>query len=98
MNITSSSLKVAYFLFFNDLAYKLLGNAYRISLLNRKIYAIDPSDKITHITMKITIIPENMDVRKKTLSLKQVTFVFVAKELTALSDIFLTFGGDAPHW
>ena len=33
---------------------------------------------------------------KKTRSLKQVTFVFVAKKLTALSDIFLTFWGYAP--
>ena len=36
------------------------------------------SDKITHMTMKIAVTPEYQD-EKKTLSLKQVTFHFVAK-------------------
>ena len=42
-------------------------------------YVIGVSDKITHMTMKIAVIPEYAD-EKKTLLLmmKQVTFDFVA--------------------
>ena len=40
--------------------------------------------------MKIAVTPEYAD-EKKTVSLKQVTFVFLLKKLTALSDIFLNF-------
>ena len=53
------------------------------------------SDKITHMAVKIAETREFED-NKKTRSLQQVTFGFVAKKLTALSDIFLTFGGYAP--
>ena len=50
------------------------------------------------MAMKFVVTQEYED-EIKTRSLKQVTFVFVAKSLTALSDIFyLTFGGYAPGW
>ena len=47
-------------------------------------------DKITHMAVKIAVTLEYED-EKKTVSLKQVTFAFVAKKLTALSDIFFNF-------
>ena len=49
------------------------------------------------MTMKITITPEYED-ETKTLSLKHVTFVFVAKKkINCFKLIFLTFGGYAPE-
>ena len=42
------------------------------------------------MAVKIAVTPEYED-EKKTVSLKQVTFVFVAKKLTALSDFFFNF-------
>ena len=42
------------------------------------------------MAVKIAVTPKYED-EKKTVSLKQVTFDFVAKKLTALSDIFFNF-------
>ena len=41
------------------------------------------------MAVKIAVTLEYAD--EKTVSLKQVTFVFVAKKLTALSDLFFNF-------
>ena len=49
------------------------------------------------MAVKIAVTREYEDEKRR--SLKQVTFVFFQKKLTALSDIFfLTFGGYAPDW
>ena len=74
---------MAYFQIFTDLAYivyTFLDDAYRF--LN---YVIDLSDKTTHL------IDSRVWICKNTLSLKQVTFNNVAKNITAPSDIFFKF-------
>ena len=77
---------------FNDLAYKFLDDAYSILL-----HVIGLSDKITQMTMKIVVSPE-YDYEKRHFHSNRLILILLQKELTALSDAFLNFGGYAPDW
>ena len=57
-------------------------------------YVIGISDKITHMTMEIAVSPE-YDYEKRRFHSNRLILVLLQKELTALSDTFLTFGGYA---